>query len=88
MAEAGPGESRAGAGAAADLGPVPAECSTAEAEALGRSGKEAVAAYVAGYETWAHLIARERVTHLCAAPTVLIAPRARIRRRWPASSRR
>jgi 2-methylcitrate dehydratase PrpD len=32
----------------------------AEAEALGRSGKEAVAAYVAGYETWAHLIEREK----------------------------
>src|SRR4051794_38886346 len=32
----------------------------AEAEALGRSGKEAIAAYVAGYETWAHLIEREK----------------------------
>jgi 2-methylcitrate dehydratase PrpD len=31
----------------------------AEAEALGRSGREAVAAYVAGYETWARLIERE-----------------------------
>ena len=32
----------------------------AEAEALGASGRDAVAAYVAGYETWAHLIERDK----------------------------
>src|SRR4029077_11962176 len=31
----------------------------AEAEALGADGRAAVAAYVAGYETWAHLIERD-----------------------------
>ena len=31
----------------------------AEAEAVGADGRAAIAAYVAGYETWAHLIARE-----------------------------
>ena len=31
----------------------------AEAEALGSDGRAAVAAYVAGYETWAHLIERD-----------------------------
>ena len=31
----------------------------AEAEAVGASGREAVAAYVAGYEVWAHLIERD-----------------------------
>ena len=32
----------------------------AEAEAVGASGREAVAAYVAGYEVWAHLIERDK----------------------------
>jgi aconitate decarboxylase len=32
----------------------------AEAEALGASGRDAVAAYVAGYEVWAHLIERDK----------------------------
>jgi 2-methylcitrate dehydratase PrpD len=31
----------------------------AEAEALGADGRAAVAAYVAGYETWAHLVTRD-----------------------------
>ena len=31
----------------------------AEAEALGADGRAAVAAYVAGYETWAHLVERD-----------------------------
>src|SRR5260221_3397858 len=31
-----------------------------EAEALGASGRDAVAAYVAGYEVWAHLIERDK----------------------------
>jgi len=35
----------------------------AEAEALGRSGAEIAAAYVAGYEVWADLVDRERGKH-------------------------
>jgi 2-methylcitrate dehydratase PrpD len=31
----------------------------AEAEALGRNGRDAACAYVAGYETWAHLVERD-----------------------------
>lgn len=31
----------------------------AEAEAIGASGRAAIAAYVAGYETWAHLVERD-----------------------------
>ncbi len=32
----------------------------AEAEALGAGGREAAAAYVAGYEVWAHLVERDK----------------------------
>src|SRR6266568_382654 len=36
------------------------EAALANAEAVGASGAEAVAAYVAGYEVWAHLIERDK----------------------------
>src|SRR5581483_8763800 len=32
----------------------------AEAEAVGASGRDMITAYVAGYETWAELLARQR----------------------------
>jgi 2-methylcitrate dehydratase PrpD len=35
----------------------------AEGEAIGASGREAVCAYVAGYETWSDLIGRDRDLH-------------------------
>ncbi|MCJ2144784.1 MmgE/PrpD family protein [Methylobacterium sp. E-066] len=35
----------------------------AEAEALGASGRDMVAAYLAGYETWAELVGRDRGFH-------------------------
>src|SRR5260370_42063365 len=35
----------------------------AEAEALGAGGREAAAAYVAGYEVWAHLGERDKDAH-------------------------
>src|SRR5260370_3246364 len=48
----------------------------AEAEALGAGGRDAVAAYVAGYETWAHLIERDKDAYHCKGwhPTAVLRP--------------